>query len=337
MIKKTALLVSFALFCFGAILPIRSDFKACFKRSKNSFVRVKKRDFIAVGKHKALIFSRYRIKDYIKRDPFLGLYLIKTKQSLTPISFTSFNQASNSKIVAVVNKKDYKLASIISADNALNYFARLSKDAKPNSLVECVCCREFGLSTGGKSFIDSDFILRFLKNKTVFYADSGLRFAQKGKKIYVKALNPFFQHFKIRVGDKIVSINGKTFSTVSSLNKFILFSKLNRVLTIKYRRYGRVFVQKIRLKRRISGGLLGESFFEYIGLYVRRDLRVSYVRKGSLAYKLGIKKGDKLMKIDDDFVKSFSHIKPLLSRLHKDEVYLLLERNGFQFFVHFRR
>jgi C-terminal processing protease CtpA/Prc len=193
------------------------------------------------------------------------------------------------------------------------------------------------LSAGGKSFIDSDFILRFLNNKKVVYADCGLQFTQKGDKIFVKEINPFFHDYGIRVGDRILSVDGKTFEDVSLLSKYILFSKPYKKIDIKFQRKNRIFHKKIKLKRKLSGGVLGENYLAYIGLYLRYDLKVSYVSKGSLADKLGIKKGDKLLKINQTYIRSYPQVKKVLSKLSGKFVYLLFDRDDFQFFVHFRR
>ncbi len=337
MIKKIAFIFFASVLLFADIQPIKKDFKACFKKSKTSFLKLSKRDFIAVGKHTAITFSRRYIRGYIKRDPFLGLYLIKVSKTLSPVRFVSFDKLDSTRVVATVDSKDYRLNRVVSFGNGLNEFAKLNKKVKSNSLIECVCCRDFGLSVGGKSFIDSDFILRFIKNKRVVYADSGLRFGQKGKKIYIKEINPFFHTYGINIGDRVVSIDGKSFDDVSLLSKYILFSDIGKTIDIKLARKKRVFHKKIKLKKRVSGGILGESFFESIGLYLRYDLKVSYVTKGSLVYKLGIRKGDKLMRIDQKYIHSYPQVKRVLSRLRSSEVYLLLSRDDFQFFVHFRR
>ncbi len=337
MIKKIVSVSFVSVLLFAEVKPIKKDFQACFKNSKKSFVKLSKKIFISVGKGMGITFSRYYIKNYIKRDPFLGLYLVKINKSILPVHFVSFDKLDNSKVVAVIDKKSYSLNHIVSFGNGLNHFAKLSKKVKPNSLIESVCCRNFGLSIGDKNFIDSDFILRFIKNKRVVYADSGLRFEQKGKKIYIKEINPFFHIYGINIGDRVVSIDGKSFNDVSLLSKYILFSDISKTIDIKLIRKKRVFHKKIKLKKRVSGGVLGESFLEYIGLYLKYNLKVSYVAKGSLAYKLGIQKGDRLMKINDDCIDSLFQTKKVLSKLKENEVYLLLSRNDFQFFVHFRR
>jgi len=337
MVKIVSFLFFFSILLFGDIQPIKSDFKPCFNRTKNSFVKIGKRDFIAVGKHRALIFSKRYIKGAIKRDPFLGLYLIKTKKSLSPVVFTPFYKLENYKTLSATRKSDYKLVSILSLGNPLESFAKINKTSAPNAVLESVCCKKFGITTGKRGFIDSDFIIRFLKHKRVVYGDCGVRFIQKGKRVLVKQINPFFGYFKLRVGDEIVSVDGKRFKNVASLDKYILFSRPSKIVTIRFKRGKRIYRQKIKLKKRVSGGLIGESYFEYIGLYLGRDLRIRYVTKGSLADKLGLKKGDKLLKINDTYVKSYSQVKRALSRLRSSIVYLLFDRDDFQFFVHFRR
>ncbi len=322
---------------FAKAEPIKSDFKACYKKRLKSFTIIKGKQAVAVSKHKLLLYSRHYIKRYMKRDPFLGLYLIYSKKELYPMKFTAFEKIKDGDRVAVMNKRNFFLDSIKSFGNGLDILPKLQKKSSANSLVECVCCRSFALTTSGKNFIDSDYILRFLKNKKVTYSDSGLRFEEKSGKIFVKYKNPFFKGLHIKVGDEILKVNGKKFKNVAKLSKYILFLKNKKIISITYERFKKFFHQKIKLKRRVGGGLLGESFFETIGLYLRYNLTTSYIRKGSLAYRLGLKRGDKILKIDNSFVKSYKDIKPILSKMINKKVYLLFSRDNFQFFVNFRR
>jgi len=246
----------------------------------------------------------------------LGLYLIYSKKELYPVKFTAFDKIKDNAIVAIMNKGNFLLNKIESFGNGLDILPRLKKKIVPNSLVECVCCRNFALTTNGRYFIDSDYIIRFLKNKKVWYSDSGLRFEEKNGKIFVKSRNPFFYGLHIRVGDEIVRVDSKD---------------------IVYKRAGKIFHQKIILKKRVGGGLLGDSFFQSIGLYLRYNLTISYIVKNSIAYTLGLKRGDRLLKINKYFTKTYKKTQSILSMIKRKKVYLLFSRDDFQFFVNFRR
>ena len=337
MVKTLLFFIFFTIFVYGDIQPIKSDFKPCFERTKKSFIKIRGRDFIAIKRDKAVIFSKRYIKGAIKSDPFLGLYLVKTKRTLTPITFSDFKELTNYKTVSVTKKDGYRLVSVVSLGDPLESFAKLSKSVKANGVLESVCCKKFGITTGGKGFIDSDFINHFLKNKRVVYGDCGIEIVKKGKKFYVKEIDPFFGYLKLRVADEILTIDGKRFSTLTALEKYILFSKPGKVITIKYKRGKRIYMQKVKIRKRISGGLISGTYFERIGLFIGGDLRVKNILKGSLAYGLGLKKGDKLMKIDDSYIRRYKDINPVLSRVKKRVLYLLFSRDDFQFFVHFRR
>jgi len=334
MMKKIVSLLLFSVALFSAT-PIKSDFKACFHKYKKSFVKIGAKRGIAVSKHTVLLFSKRYIRGYIKRDPFLGLYLFKTKKTLTPIKFTDFSKVK--KIVGIISKDSYDIAKITSFSNGLEKATKLDKHVASNTIVSCVCCRAFGIGKGKNSFIDSDFIIRFLDNKRVVYADIGAKFFQKGSGIFVKEVNPFFKGLRLLPGDKIISVDGKRFADVSSLSKYILFSKPNRIVSVVYKRGSKVYKQKIKLQRKIAGGLIGQTYLENIGLWVGYDLKIHYLKRNSLASKLGLKKGDKLLKINDKFIHSHRDIKRALLQIKTKEIHLLFSRNDFQFFVHFRR
>ncbi len=332
------LLVGFILFAitlFASINPIKSDFKACFNRYNLSLVKFRRSLAIAVGSHKLLFFSKKYQKGYIKRDPFLGLYLFRLKKRVNPVKFYPFVQAKNQ--IGIIGNNKFAKAKIISLSNGLDSFAKMDKNIKPNRLITCVCCRAFGLSIGGKSFIDSDFILRFLNKKKVIYADMGVKFIQKGSNILIKEVNPFFKNIWFKKGDKIISIDSKVYKNVSNLSKYILFSKPGKIVKIVYKRGKHIYKQNVRLKRKLSGGLIRRTYLRYIGLVMGYDLKIQYVIKNSLAFRLGLKKGDKLLKINDRFVYLYSDIQKVLSKIKKREIYLLFSRDDFQFFVHFRR
>jgi len=326
-----------ALFCFVTVSlfaePIKSDFKACYKKSSSSFIQIKGKRAIVVKKGLALLFSRRYLRGYLKRDPFLGLYLFRVGKEKEPVRIKPFKEAK--RAVAILNEKEYKLNSIKGYANGLNELATLKSSAPINSLVECVCCRSFGLTTGGKKFIDSDFLLHFLNSKRVIYGDSGLRFVQRGGKIYVKEKNPFIKN-SLMVGDEIVSVDGKKFDNVSSLSKYILFSKPGNVIKVIYERGKKRYSRKIKLQKRVRGGLLGETFLENLGIYINHHLKITWVKRGSLGSKLGLKKGDILLKIGKNYIHKYKDIKRVLSSNRDKVLYLLFSRDDFQFFVHFK-
>lgn len=333
--KKVVVFVLFVAYLYAGVEPIKSDFKACFNKHYHSFVKIGSKTGVAVSKHKVLLFSKRYMRGYAKRDPFLGLYLFKRAKKLQPVKFIDFSKVR--KNVGVIGNSDFDIAEITSFSNGLDIPAKLNKKVKPNRLIDCVCCRPFGLSRGGMGFIDSDFILRFLEKRRVTYADSGLKFEQKKSNIYIKEKNPFFKGLYIPVGSQVVKVDGKRYENVSSLSKYILFSKIGKVINITYK-YGRkIHHQKIKLKRKITGGLISQTYLESIGLWINYKLRVAYVAKNSRAFKLGIKKGDKLIKINKHFIKSYPDIKKALLKIADRKIYLLLSRDDFQFFVHFGR
>jgi len=315
--------------------PIKSDFKACYNRNISSFVKIREKNAVAVSKHTVLLFSKRYLRGYTKRDPFLGLYLFKVKKELKPVKFVKFSKVK--KTVAVIGKKDFDTAKIVAYSNGLENPAKIDKNTKANKLIECVCCRAFGLSRGKNSFIDSDFILRFLKYKYPIYSDAGIKLEQRGSHIFVKETNPFFKHLRLKKGDKIIFVDGKSFKNVSALSKYILFSKPGKTIEVTFKRGKHTYKHKIKLQKKIAGGLIAETYLESIGIILGYDMKIRYIRKNSLAFKLGLKKGDKLLKINSNYIHKYTAVRKVLSCIKKREVYLLLSRNDFQFFVHFRR
>ena len=120
---------------------------------------------------------------------------------------------------------------------------------------------------------------------------------------------------------------------VAQLSRDILFSKPESKHSFMINREGKKIKINATFKKRLSGGLIPDSFFDLFGLELDEQLSV---KKNNPKYE--IKKDDKLLYVMGQAVKSLSDIRRILSQEKisaNKEVILLFKRKGFDFFIHF--
>lgn len=312
--------------------PTQKDFRACYNKNSQGYITLHGVDAIAITKDKAVAFAgKMTPKEYVKYDPFLNLYLLKSKQLLKPI-----RQRDE---MSMMNKE--WLGSVLPTKSFIGKFERYSLGMTPydkstvptpkGSVITCTCCDMYGLGANNGRFIGNRYLNHFVAHDDVYYGDVGVRFDYKNGKIYVKSIDPFITAYGFKVGDEITRLNGKPTGSFRSFKERILFAKKGSTLSFGIKG------QMKRLKatvvaRNITPPYL-ETFLEHKGMMFNENLFLRFVRKGSLAKRSGLKKGDKLLEIDGTPVKSVSSVRKILSKPTSKPYYLLFERQGFQFFT----
>jgi len=325
MALRHTLLLLLPLILFSAPL----DFKSCQLKYQVSSLPVGKTQAFAVDDEYALFYSKEEpgVK-IIKRDPFLGLNLIKSPKKFKHL-FKFYN--NQPKKLAAVLPKEVHEGKFVRGQIGLNQLAQFSKPLKINSLISGSCCGVLGISTD-KGVIDKAFIRHFLKSKEIVYSDIGIRLADK-EGVRVVEVNPFFADSPFLLDDLILYMDGKKASSASQVSKNILFSTPGSVHHFLILRENKKLKIEATLQRRLSGGLVPDSFFDLFGLELDENL---IVKEDNAKYE--IKKGDRLLFVMGKEVKTLSDIRKVLSqeKSSKEEmVILLFKRNGFDFFIHF--
>jgi len=317
----------FSLTLYGA--PV--DFRSCQLKYEVSSVQVSATQGFAVDKNFYIIYSKdkpsYKI---IKRDPFLGLNLV---QSPTPFKHLFKFYKHQPKKLASVSPFKVIEGKIIKEQIGLNELAKFSKITPVNSLITGSCCGIIGLVTP-EGVIEKEYIRHFLESEKVEYSDMGIRLANI-KGIRVVEVNPFFQDSPFELNDVILYMDKKKASSAGQVSRDILFSKPGSLHHFIILRGEKKIKLQINGVDRNSGGKIPESFFGLFGLQLDEQL---FVKKDAPKYE--IKKGDKLLSVMKKEVKNLEDIRKVLS-LEKDSeeelVYLLFQREGFDFFIHFKK
>jgi len=321
----------FSLFFTLTLYSAPIDFRACQLKYEVSSVIVDNTQGIAIDKSFAIVYSEEE-PDYkiIKRDPYLGLNLIQAPKLFKHV-FKFYKH--NPKNLAAVTPSLTIEGKITSEQIGLNELAQFSKKIPKNALITGTCCGILGLSTP-HGIIEKEYLRFFMESETVEYSDMGIRLAnQEG--VRVVEVNPFFQDSPFMLNDIILFMDKKKASSAGQVSRDILFSKpgsLHHFIILRDAKKMKVQTSTID---RNSGGEVPESFFGFFGLELDKDL---IVQKD--APKFEIKKGDKLLSVMKKEVKTLEDIRHVLSLEKESEeelVFLLFKREGFDFFIHFKK
>jgi len=306
----------------------------CANKFKESSFKIANTTAFAVTDNSALLYSNKPIKSkYIKHDPFLGLYLVTTPKEMK----YTFNILSHTpkELCSISNDGEIK-GKITKRQIGLNSLASFSSIGQRSSLITASCCQLNGVMTNLGRLIERDYIDRFLSMKRVYYADVGIRIKQGASRPIVEASDPFFPNNPFQEGDEIIKMDARSIKSASELMKKILFSASFKKHKFEVIRSGKRLIFDVKSQERKGGGLVNDSFLEPMGISLDKELNVVRVEKNSTIDKLGIKVGDKLIKIGVNEISSPSKVRSALSSeqsLKNKKISILFERNSFQFFV----
>jgi hypothetical protein len=323
----------FVLFFLPSITLLSApiDFKSCQLKYQVSSIAIGKTQGFAVDTQYAIYYSQKEpTGDVIKRDPFLGLNLVKAPKPFKHI-FKFYN--NDPKELAAILPKQVSEGKIISEQIGLNTLGTFSKSAEKNALISGTCCGIIGLVTP-HGVIDKSYIRHFLKSKAVVYADIGIRLGDKDGTRVVE-VNPFFEDSPFFLDDQIISMDGKKTKNAAQLSRDILFSSPGSQHTFALIREGKTLTLNAVFQKRLSGGLVPDSFFDLFGLMLDENL---IVKEDNARYE--IKKDDRLLFVMGKEVKTLADIRHILSEeksSHNKMIVLLFQRDGFDFFIHFSK
>lgn len=305
------------------------DFKACQLKYQVSSVQVANSQAFAVNDSYVLFYSKDEPKqEIVKRDPFLGLNLMKADRSFKHIFKFYNNQPQH---LAGILPQSVIEGKVSKEQVGLNQLGRFSNAIEENALVSGTCCGIMALSTGD-GLIDKAYIRHFLESKEIVYSDIGIR-VEDQKGVRVVEVNPFFENSPFLLNDIIVYMDKKKTVSAAQLSRDILFAKPGSKHHFLVYRNNKKIKLEASFKKRLSGGLVPDSFFGLFGLELDENL---VVIKDNASYE--IKKGDRLLYVMGKEVKTLAQIRQVLSLEKSSEnklVVLLFKREGFDFFIHF--
>ena len=356
----------FVICAFAASLraeprPTQDDFNACFEKNLPAMVNVAGNGGIAITPNLiAVPKGETPVKNYVKFDPYLGLYLVASDAKLEPVKMSDDNATKKSDWVSVTHDLNATVYGHVKAQaQALGELDALTFDVNGTGAVLNPCCKLRGIAVGGDKFVPSRYLRHFAAYKDVYYGDVGAVFEERDGKLYVKSVDPLGRGAALMVGDEILSVNGAKFESLRELNERILFAKKGERLKFEIKRGDEVLKfgvavsddaakkeQKAPMKadkkaaasdakpQSIPQSSDAASVQKLYGMTFDEKLTVKSVDANSGAAKFGVRVGDKLIQVGQ---KTVSNRKEALSLLAKSGGQnLLFRRNGFDFFYNAR-
>lgn len=326
---KLLLAFFIALSLNAAEKPTKEDFKICLK-NQNALVKINGVKALAIDKNK--LVSIKKPTNFIKYDPYLKLYLIKSKKPLKIWQQKDETRLKKSKWIAAIDEQYISIGHLKSLSQNLGEFDKMNIQNYQNTVVSGACCSMYGLSIGGGNFIGNRYLRHFIAYDDVYYGDIGVEFMQKQDKFYIKEVNPFLNGKALQIGDEILAIDKKRPLSLRNLKESVLFAKKGSNIEFEVIRDGKKQKISIKVAKKIKKAK-ATSYLSYYGMSFNKNLILINIKKGSTAEKLGLKKGDKLLLINSAKMKNLNDIKNFLGKNKNPPYHFLFDRKNFQFFV----
>jgi len=354
----------FVICAFAASLraeprPTQDDFNACFEKNLPAMVNVAGNGGIAITPNLiAVPKGEIPVKNYVKFDPYLGLYLVASDAKLEPMKMADDNATKKSDWVSVTRDLNATVYGHVKAQaQALGELDVLTFDVNGTGAVLSPCCKLRGIAVGGDKFVPSRYLRHFAAYKDVYYGDVGAVFEERDSKLYVKSVDPLGRGAVLMAGDEILSVNGEKMQSLRELNERILFAKKGERLKFEIRRGEDVVkfsvavsdevkkeqktvpktdenITKIAPKPQPAPNTDASRVQKLYGLTFDEKLRVKSVDGESDAARFGLRVGDKLIQVGAKIVKNRKEALALIAKNRGQR--LLFRRDGFDFFYNAR-
>jgi hypothetical protein len=318
----------FTLLFFGLSL-FAYDFSKCAKKLSQSIIEVGGIDGVAVAPDRVLLYSSTppKIDTSLieKKDPFMGLYLIKDTRAKRPLFFKDGEVDE----LAVVYKDSFENIELERPQRIFE-FGIANKPLKEGGVISDVCYRVYAFTTP-RGYISPYYIYRFL-DRPIAYSDIYIDLVQSKRGVEVASSNPFTKNNPFLEGDLLLSIDGKKIHSMLDYEDAVYMLSVGSMIDIEIERDGENIIIPYTTKMMKYGGLIKGSYFGSLGFSVDNTLVFTSIQRRGGGFE-NLKIGDKLISIDGQQIASKSSLKPLLSKITKEEVKFLVERDGFMFFV----
>lgn len=348
-----------AVLVIGAILhaapePTIADRTAIYEKMRESQFNYKDRTAISLnGEYAAVIYDKANPldkKDYIKFDPYLGLYLVRPGFSLRGAFMLDELDSKQDMWVMTLQENITNMGHIKSFGSELGQLDELSFKTGKAGMLVCDCASMVGISLGDNKFIPNRYLKHFLRYDDVYYGDIGVKFSEDNATIKVQSVNPFGSGKELKSSDVIISVNGKTPKSLREINEMVLFADKGSVLKFEIKRDGKplsydvkmanITVKNLDIKAAQNNKTVAPKpkpkFSSEFGANFNKSLVITSVKDKSKAANLGLKAGDKIMQIDGVAIKNVSQIDEQMKN-KSGIVYILVSRDDFQFFVRVNR
>lgn len=339
--RKIFFLLIFFSLLQGVERPTFDDYLACYDRNKASMLNyeglpafVLEENLLAVVK-----LPETKLNSYVKYDPFLNLYLVRTDFSLIKPELADETTKNRSDWFGVIDPKKEYIGHLKYLAQGLFERDRVDFQTKIG-LLNTPCCKVAGISLLNGEFIGNRYLNQFKKYNDVYWGDVGATFSQRGDRYFVDGIT--FNNV-LRLNDEVLSVDDKKISSLRELNERILFAENQSTIYFKILRdneeievhsliYPKIYdMPIIKTKKEIVKKEISNS----LGIVLNDRLEVIQIKD----YSLGFRLKDKILRVNNKIIKSkeqFNNevqgqnaLNILIQRYIKDE-----NKDGhFQFFI----
>lgn len=335
-----------ALGCLCYALPsVAYDFKACEQKAALSMERVGKTYGVAIAKRSSTtsVLFVYAPKQkpigykILKHDPFVGMYLLESKQRLEPVEIKVIPKEILEDEIASIHPNASVSGKIATRMQSPVDFATLNIPTFENSLISRICDHSYGIGIGGNAFIEKTYLERFI-NGDVYYGDIGVRAVETRGGVEVDVVDPFFPGNPFRYQDIIISIDGEQIPNLASFRRIVFDLQKGRVVSVQIERKGVVKEVQVAVDGLRGGMLLPEDFFSRVHFDIDEEFVITRVGREAKDGFENLRVGDKVLRINQEEVpKGKQEIIRLLGKYPDQEQLWLISRNDFQFFLQVNR
>ncbi|SFP55904.1 PDZ domain-containing protein [Hydrogenimonas thermophila] len=281
----------------------------------------------AVAKDRFISLKCPNNKKIIAYDRFKGLCLF---QDTTKKPFYLAKHRTN---FFFCQSDKPKSVTILSYPSSI-YPGLIKESVKKRGALFGECCHLAGVVDINGEWYDVTSIKKLLKKDTK-HSDIGIRFSVNEKYTVVKRVDPFVNS-PLLPGDKVIKINKIKNPTLKQVRDRVDSCKVGRKIFIEVKRNKRLLSYRVNCFKRVGGGKVSDTFLEHLGIWFDKNLVITNIDKSGAGYKSGLRKGDKLLKIDESLVYKQVDVQKVMSNYAVKKSMpnsMLWERDGFQFFL----
>lgn len=213
--------------------PKFEDFAAGYERNKASMLNYEGMPAFALSENLLAVLKQPNVKlnKYVKYDPFLNLYLVRTDFSLIPTPMGDEEKLTRNDWIGIWDPNRAYIGHIKYLAQNIDEKDQLDFSTKVG-LLGTPCCEMMGIALNNSSFIGNRYLKHFMKYNDVYWGDIGVDFAVRENKIYVNNVRKSGQFL---INDEIISVDGTLVKDIRKLNekfcrswKHTLFSSIAR-------------------------------------------------------------------------------------------------------------
>ena len=333
MIRILLALCVFISLIFAVERPKKEDFIACYERNKASILTYEGMQAFALSENLLAVLKtpKTKLNKYVKYDPFLNLYLVRTDFSLIPTNMVSEQNLTRNDWVGILDPVNPQIGHIAYLANNIDEKDHLDFTSKVG-LLNSPCCNMLGISLDKGDFIGNRYLKHFMKYNDPYWGDVGIDFIERDNKIYVGTVR---KNGQFLINDQVVSVDGQPVRDLRKLNEKILFADRGSTLYFNVLRDNQdLNISTIVFEKDLSRFNLPDnkpkppptSFKSNLGMNVNSALLITSIDANSKASAAGFLVGDKILRVNNQIITDFKMLQDILAK--GNDFNILLERKS---------